>query len=82
MYSYKPTADEQAEDTVNQKKYKKYSYNEIRRIIEEAYNKVIKPTTTSNTTKNNNNNIKNINKTSNNKNEKSNPANLFYNLFD
>ena len=35
MYYYRPTTDEQTEDKLNQKEYKKYSYDEIKKIVEE-----------------------------------------------
>ena len=78
MYSYKASADEQAEDKANEKKYKKYSYNEIKRIVEEKENNIVQPTLSNN--KSIKNITKNINKKS--KNDKPNHAQLFYNLFN
>ena len=81
MYYYRPTTDEQIEDKLNQKEYKKYSYDEIKKIVEEKREHRIereasrrirepqKPIKKS---------FKNIMK----KHEKPNSANLFYNLFD
>ena len=81
MYYYRPTTDEQIEDKINQKEYKKYSYDEIKKIVEEKGDRIFereasrsirepqKPT---------NRKIKTIMK----KNEKPNSANFFYNLFD
>ena len=81
MYYYRPTTDEQTEDKLNQKEYKKYSYDEIKKIVEDKREHRIereasrslrepqKPIKKS---------LKNIMK----KHEKPNSANLFYNLFD
>ena len=72
MYHYRPTTDEQTEDKLNQKEYKKYSYDEIKKIVEEKGDRIVqqqKPT---------NRKIKTLMK----KNDKPNSANLFYNLFD
>ena len=38
MYYYRPTTDEQVEDKINQKEYKKYTYDEIKKIVEEKEN--------------------------------------------
>ena len=72
MYHYRPTTDEQVEDKINQKEYKKYSYDEIKKIVEEKGDRIIqqqKPV---------NRKIKTIMM----KNDKPNSANLFHNLFD
>ena len=72
MYHYRPTTDEQTEDKLNQKEYKKYSYDEIKKIVEEKGDRIVqqqKPT---------NRKIKTLMK----KNDKPNSTNLFYNLFD
>ena len=71
MYHYRPTTDEQAEDKINKKEYKKYSYDEIKKIVEEKREHTIEPQ------KPIKKQLKNIMK-----NEKPNSANLFYNLFD
>ena len=72
MYYYRPTTDEQTEDKLNQKEYKKYSYDEIKKIVEEKGEHKIEPQ------KPIKKSFKNIMK----KNDKPNSANLFYNLFD
>ena len=81
MYYYRPTTDEQTEDKLNQKEYKKYSYDEIKKIVEdkrehrierEASRSIREPQTPIKKS------LKNIMK----KNDKPNSANLFYNLFD
>ena len=72
MYYYRPTTDEQTEDKLNQKEYKKYSYDEIKKIVEEKREHKIEPQ------KPIKKSLKNIMK----KHEKTNSANLFYNLFD
>ena len=81
MYYYRPTTDEQTEDKLNQKEYKKYSYDEIKKIVEdkrehrierEASRSIREPQTPIKKS------FKNIMK----KNDKPNSANLFYNLFD
>ena len=72
MYYYRPTTDEQVEDKINQKEYKKYSYDEIKKIVEEKREHRIEPQ------KPVKKSLKNIMKT----NDKPNSANLFYNLFD
>ena len=72
MYYYRPTTDEQTEDKINQKKYKKYSYDEIKKIVEEKGDRIVQPM------KPVKKGLKNIMK----KNERPNSANLFYNLFD
>ena len=74
MYHYRPTTDEQVEDKINndKNKYKKYSYDEIKKIVEEKGDRIIQPQ------KPTNGKIKTIMK----KNDKPNSANLFYNLFD
>ena len=74
MYSYRQNVDEQLEEKINQKDYKKYSYDEIKKLVEEKGERIMerephKPIKKS---------LKNIVK----KNDKPNPANLFYNLFD
>ena len=72
MYYYRPTTDEQVEDKINQKEYKKYTYDEIKKIVEEKGDRIVqeqKPIKKS---------LKNIMK----KNDKPNPAYLFNNLFD
>ena len=72
MYSYRQNVDEQLEEKINQKDYKKYSYDEIKKLVEEKGERIMesqKPMKKS---------LKNIVK----KNDKPNPANLFYNLFD
>ena len=43
MYYYRPTTDEQTEDKLNQKEYKKYSYDEIKKIVEEKREHEIEP---------------------------------------
>ena len=43
MYYYRPTTDEQTEDKLNQKEYKKYSYDEIKKIVEEKGDRIIEP---------------------------------------
>ena len=35
MYSYRQNVDEQLEEKINQKDYKKYSYDEIKKLVEE-----------------------------------------------
>ena len=72
MYYYRPTTDEQTEDKLNQKEYKKYSYDEKKKIVEEKREHKIEPQ------KPIKKSLKNIMK----KHEKPNSANLFYNLFD
>ena len=72
MYYYRPTTDEQTEDKLNQKENKKYSYDEIKKIVEEKREHKIEPQ------KPIKKSLKNIMK----KHEKPNSANLFYNLFD
>ena len=72
MYYYRPTTDEQTEDKLNQKEYKKYSCDEIKKIVEEKREHKIEPQ------KPIKKSFKNIMK----KHEKPNSANLFYNLFD
>ena len=72
MYYYRPTTDEQTEDKLNQKEYKKYSYDEIKKIVEEKGDRIIEPQ------KPIKKGLKNVLK----KSEKPNSANLFYNLFD
>ena len=72
MYYYRPTTDEQTEDKLNQKEYKKYSYDEIKKIVEEKREHKIEPQ------KPIKKSLKNIMK----KHEKPNSANLSYNLFD
>ena len=81
MYSYRQNVDEQLEEKINQKDYKRYSYDEIKKLVEEKGERIMereasrsirepqKPIKKS---------LKNIVK----KNDKPNPANLFYNLFD
>ena len=72
MYYYRPTTDEQTEDKLKQKEYKKYSYDDIKKILEEKGDRIIqqqKPIKKG---------LKNVLK----KSEKPNSANLFYNLFD
>ena len=73
MYSYRQNVDEQLEEK-NKKIIKKYSYDEIKKLVEEKGERIMerepqKPKKKS---------LKNIVK----KNDKPNPANLFYNLFD
>ena len=72
MYSYRQNVDEQLEEKINQKDYKKYSYDEIKKLVEEKGERIIEPQ------KPIKKSLKNIVK----KNDKPNPANLFYNLFD
>ena len=72
MYHYRPTTDEQVEDKINKKEYKKYSYDEIKKIVEEKGDRIIEPQ------KPVKKSLKNIMK----KTDKPNPANLFFNLFD
>ena len=72
MYHYRPTTDEQVENKINQKEYKKYSYDEIKKIVEEKGDRIVQPQ------KPIKKSLKNIMK----KNDKPNSANLFYNLFD
>ena len=72
MYYYRPTTDEQTEDKLNQKEYKKYSYDEIKKKVEEKGERIVQPQ------KPIKKSLKNIMK----KNEKPNSANLFHNLFD
>ena len=73
MYYYRPTTDEQVEDKINQKEYKKYSYDEIKKIVEEKGDRIVQPQP-----KPIKKNLKNIMQ----KNDKPNPAYLFHNLFD
>ena len=35
MYSYRQNVDEQLEEKINQKDYKRYSYDEIKKLVEE-----------------------------------------------
>ena len=72
MYHHRPTTDEQVENKINQKEYKKYSYDEIKKLVEEKGERIVEPQ------KPIKKSLKNIVK----KNDKPNPANLFYNLFD
>ena len=72
MYSYRQNVDEQLEEKINQKDYKKYSYDEIKKLVEEKGDRIVEPQ------KPMKKSLKNIVK----KNDKPNPANLFYNLFD
>ena len=72
MYSYRQNVDEQLEEKINQKDYKKYSYDEIKKLVEEKGDRIVEPQ------KPIKKSLKNIVK----KNDKPNPANLFYNLFD
>ena len=72
MYSYRQNVDEQLEEKINQKDYKKYSYDEIKKLVEEKGERIMEPQ------KSIKKSLKNIVK----KNDKPNPANLFYNLFD
>ena len=72
MYYYRPTTDEQVEDKINQKEYKKYTYDEIKKIVEEKREHRIEPQ------KPTKKKLKNIMK----KTDTPNSANLFYNLFD
>ena len=72
MYSFRQNVDEQLEEKINQKDYKKYSYDEIKKLVEEKDERIIEPQ------KPIKKSLKNIVK----KNDKPNPANLFYNLFD
>ena len=73
MYSYRQNVDEQLEENINQKEYKKkYSYDEIKKLVEEKGERITEPQ------KPIKKSLKNIVK----KNDKPNPANLFYNLFD
>jgi len=72
MYSYRQNVDEQLEEKINQKDYKKYSYDEIKKLVEEKGERIMEPQ------KPIKKSLKNIVK----KNDKPNPANLFYNLFD
>ena len=71
MYSYRQNV-EQLEEKINQKDYKKYSYDEIKKLVEEKGERIMEPQ------KPMKKSLKNIVK----KNDKPNPANLFYNLFD
>ena len=41
MYYYRPTTDEQTEDKLKQKEYKKYSYDDIKKIVEEKGDRII-----------------------------------------
>ena len=43
MYNYRPTTDEQVENKINQKEYKKYSYDEIKKIVEEKGDRIVQP---------------------------------------
>ena len=72
MYSYRQNVDEQLEEKINQKDYKKYSYDEIKKLVEEKGERIMEPQ------KPMKKSLKHIVK----KNDKPNPANLFYNLFD
>ena len=72
MYSYRQNVDEQLEEKINQKDFKKYSYDEIKKLVEEKGERIMEPQ------KPMKKSLKNIVK----KNDKPNPANLFYNLFD
>ena len=72
MYSYRQNVDEQLEEKINQKDYKRYSYDEIKKLVEEKGERIMEPQ------KPIKKSLKNIVK----KNDKPNPANLFYNLFD
>ena len=72
MYSYRQNVDEQLEEKINQKDNKKYSYDEIKKLVEEKGERIMEPQ------KPIKKSLKNIVK----KNDKPNPANLFYNLFD
>ena len=72
MYSYRQNVDEQLEEKINQKDYKRYSYDEIKKLVEEKGDRIVEPQ------KPIKKSLKNIVK----KNDKPNPANLFYNLFD
>ena len=72
MYSYRQNVDEQLEEKINQKDYKKYSYDEIQKLVEEKGERIVEPQ------KPIKKSLKNIVK----KNDKPNPTNLFYNLFD
>ena len=71
MYSYRQNVDEQLEK-INQKYYIKYSYDEIKKLVEEKGERIVEPQ------KPIKKSLKNIVK----KNDKPNPTNLFYNLFD
>ena len=72
MYSYRQNVDEQLEEKINQKDYKRYSYDESKKLVEEKGERIMEPQ------KPIKKSLKNIVK----KNDKPNPANLFYNLFD
>ena len=72
MYSYRQNVDEQLEEKINQKDYKRYSYDEIKKLVEEKGERIMEPQ------KPIKKSLKNIVK----KNDKPNPTNLFYNLFD
>ena len=72
MYSCRQNVDEQLEEKINQKDYKRYSYDEIKKLVEEKGERIMEPQ------KPIKKSLKNIVK----KNDKPNPANLFYNLFD
>ena len=72
MYSYRQNVDEQLEEKINQKDYRKYSNDEIKKLVEEKGDRIVEPQ------KPMKKSLKNIVK----KNDKPNPANLFYNLFD
>ena len=72
MYSYRQNVDEKLEEKINQKDYKRYSYDEIKKLVEEKGERIMEPQ------KPIKKSLKNIVK----KNDKPNPANLFYNLFD
>ena len=72
MYSYRQNVDEQLEEKINQKDYKKYTYDEIKKLVGDKGERIIEPQ------KPIKKSLKNIVK----KNDKPNPANLFYNLFD
>ena len=72
MYSYRQNVDEQLEEKINQQDYKKYTYDEIKKLVEDKGKRIVEPQ------KPIKKSLKNIVK----KNDKPNPANLFYNLFD
>ena len=41
MYSYRQNVDEQLEEKINQKDYKKYSYDEIKKLVEEKGERIM-----------------------------------------
>ena len=43
MYSYRQNVDEQLEEKINQKDYKKYSYDEIKKLVEEKGDRIVEP---------------------------------------